>query len=170
MRIAIGADHRGTEVAAHLHEVLRQQGHDVVEPSPACNSKAIDYPDQAYRVSILVARGEADRGILICGSGIGMSMAANKVHGVRAALVHDEIGAEVSRRHNDANVLCLSADMLGVRFIDKIVLTWLRCEFEGGRHARRVKKIVAIERGLDPTTVTDATVLPAAKASRELVS
>jgi ribose 5-phosphate isomerase B len=114
-----------------------------------------DYPDMAYPVATAVATGDAQRGILICGSGIGMSIAANKVKGVRAALVHDEIGAEMSRRHNDANVLCLAADLLGVRLIERIIGIWLATEFEGGRHARRVSKITAIEQGHNPLHLVD---------------
>ena len=98
---------------------------------------------------------KADRGILVCCSGIGMSMAANKVHGIRAALVHDEVAEEMSRRHNDANVLCLSGDMLGIRFIDRIVKTWLTTDFEGGRHSRRIQKITAMENGNPPTPLGD---------------
>ena len=101
-----------------------------------------------------VAEGRADLGLLICGTGIGMSIAANKIPGVRAAVVHDELTAQISRSHNDANVLCLSADLLGHRLIEQIVETWIKTPFEGGRHARRVHKIEAIERGEDPTTVT----------------
>jgi ribose 5-phosphate isomerase B len=92
-----------------------------------------------------VAEGSVDRGILICGTGIGMSIAANKVHGVRAAPCHDDITAELSRRHNDANVICLSADLLGERLIDRMIEIWLATQFEGGRHARRVEKIKNIE-------------------------
>ena len=117
--------------------------------------KMCDYPDMAYPVAMAVSSGQAQRGILVCGSGIGMSIAANKIKGVRAALVHDEIGAEMSRRHNDANVLCLPADLLGPRVIERIVHTWLTTDFEGGRHARRVSKIVAIEKGRSPQSVTD---------------
>ena len=149
MRIAIGSDHRGREVRIHLVETLKKQGHDValmlVEDDGSC-----DYPDIAFPVGQAVAQREADLGILICGSGIGMCIAANKVNGVRAALVHDEIGADISRRHNDANVMCLPADMLGMRIIDRIVNTWIQTPFEGGRHARRVEKINLIERGGDP--------------------
>jgi ribose 5-phosphate isomerase B len=112
-----------------------------------------DYPDPAYLVGGLVSRGEVDRGILLCGSGIGMSIAANKIKGVRAALVHDELTAEMSRSHNDANVICLSADLLGQRLIEKIVDIWLTTGFSGGRHERRVKKIAAIEEGRDPSGV-----------------
>lgn len=157
MKIAVGADHRGTEVRAHLFESLKQQGCQVVEIG-ACSEKGCDYPDVAFAVAQAVVSGAVDRGILVCGTGIGMSIAANKVKGIRAALVHDEIGAELSRRHNDANVLCLSADMLGLRIIDRIAKTWLSTDFEGGRHARRTQKISAIEKGIPPATVTDADV------------
>jgi ribose 5-phosphate isomerase B len=154
MRIAIGADHRGIEALDHLQGLLTRLGHEV-QVAARSDSKSCDYPDIAYPVGSAVANGTADRGILLCGTGIGMSIAANKIKGIRAALVHDEVGAEISRRHNDANVLCLAADMLGIRFIDRIVQTWLRSEFEGGRHARRVGKIAAIEQGIDPASLNE---------------
>jgi len=153
MKIAIGADHRGHNVYKHLCMVLRENGHTLLEMMCQDDGPMCDYPDRAWPVAQAVATRQADRGILICGTGIGMSIAANKVPGVRAALVHDEVGADLSRRHNDANVLCLSADMVGDRIIDRIVLTWLGTPFEGGRHARRVSKITAIERNIDPTTI-----------------
>ncbi len=159
MKIAIGADHRGNEAIRAISDSLTMSGHTPLFLG-VCDDRACDYPDMAYPVAHAVATGKADRGILVCGSGIGMSIAANKVNGIRAALVHDEVGAEVSRRHNDANVVCIAADMLGVRVIERIVLTWLRTEFEGGRHERRVQKIKAIESGMDPTTL--ATDRPAA--------
>lgn len=155
MKIAIGADHRGEEVLQHVTLLLQQQGCQVMDLHECSVSKTCDYPDRAYPVAKAVATGEADRGILVCGSGIGMSIAANKVKGVRAALVHDEISAEMSRRHNDANVLCLAADLVGMRVIERIVQTWLTTEFEAGRHARRVSKIAAIEEGRSPETVID---------------
>lgn len=152
MKIALGADHRGAEVLRAITETLTANRH-IPLPLGMSKGRSCDYPDMAYPVAHAVAKGEADRGILVCGSGIGMSIAANKVKGIRAALIHDEVGAEVSRRHNDANVLCIPADMLGVRVIERIVLAWLRTEFEGGRHERRVQKIKAIEAGLDPSTL-----------------
>jgi len=155
MRIALGADHRGGDVVERLTEGLRAAGH-VVMPLGVCSAKSCDYPDMAFPVANAVSEGRADRGILVCGSGIGMSIAANKVHGVRAALIHDEIGAEASRRHNDANVLCLGADLLSQRVIENIVNRWLATEFEGGRHERRVSKIAAIERGEDPAIEVSA--------------
>lgn len=152
MKIAIAADHRGKEVQAHLYTWLKQEGFDLVDVL-TCQSKACDYPDIAFPIATAIADGQIDRAVLICGTGIGMCIAANKLDGVRAATAHDEIGADLSRKHNDANVLCLSADMLGQRIIDRIVKTWLTTEFEGGRHARRNAKIQAIEQGLDPSTV-----------------
>ena len=152
MKIALGSDHRGSEAIRVITDTLVSDGH-TPEAMGVCDTRSCDYPDMAYPVANAVATGKADRGILVCGSGIGMSIAANKVKGIRAALVHDEVGAEVSRRHNDANVLCIPADMLGVRVIERIVAAWLRTEFEGGRHERRVQKIQAIEDGLDPSSI-----------------
>jgi len=153
-RIAVGSDHRGVEISNHILDRLRQEGAELlVFTCPV--GESCDYPDNAWRVAQAVGRGEADLGVLICGTGIGMCMAANKVRGVRAALVHDELTAEMSRSHNDANVLCLPADIVGVRLIDKILARWLQTSFEGGRHARRVRKIAAIERGEDPSTVKE---------------
>jgi len=149
----VGADHRGTEAVARLVDHLRAAGHEIdvlADLEAAC----LDYPDSAWLVGRAVADGRADRGVLVCGTGIGMSMAANKVHGIRAALVHDELTAELSRAHNDANVLCVPADLVGQKLIERIVDVWLTAEFQGGRHARRVRKIMAIEEGVDPQTVT----------------
>lgn len=132
-----------------LADRLRAEGYAVhLELPPA--GQPCDYPDPAYTVGLAVAEGRADLGILICGTGVGMSMAANKIKGVRAALVHDEITAELSRSHTNANVICLSADLLGVRLIEKITDLWLKTPYDGGRHARRLAKIEAIERGEDP--------------------
>ena len=164
MRIVIGSDHRGTDILDHLHGPLSRAGHEVekVAVSPGNSS---DYPDIAYPVASAVANGTADRGILICGSGIGMSIAANKVDGVRAALVHDEVSADMSRRHNNANVLCLPGDMLGLRIIERVVMTWLTTPFDGGRHARRVNKIAAIEKGRDPNGMSEQDLVRVADGS-----
>ncbi|MCA9291486.1 MAG: ribose 5-phosphate isomerase B [Phycisphaerales bacterium] len=153
MKIVLGCDHRGAAAVRGLLPHLRAHGHqaDILGP---CEGSACDYPDGAYRVASAVAGHDADLGILICGSGIGMSIAANKVDGIRAALVCDEITAKLARRHNDANVLCLSADMSGPDDIAQTVDAWLETEFEGGRHARRLRKVAAIEAGQDPSTVT----------------
>ncbi len=151
MKIALGADHRGTDTIAGLAAHLKTQGHEVSEAA-SCPGESCDYPENAWTVGQAVSRGVADRGILICGSGIGMSIAANKIPGIRAALVSDEVMAGRSRRHNNANVLCLSADLIPIEQIIKITEVWLETEFEGGRHARRVDKITAIEQGIDPAT------------------
>jgi ribose 5-phosphate isomerase B len=149
MRIAIGSDHRGYMVKCKVIELLHRLQHEVVDIGPD-NSESIDYPDIAFDVGRRVAANEVERGILICGSGIGMCIAANKIPGVRAAPCHDDLTAEMSRRHNDLNVICLSADMLGARLIDRMVEIWLETPFEGGRHARRVEKITQIEQGRAP--------------------
>jgi ribose 5-phosphate isomerase B len=144
MRIAIGSDHRGVTSRSRIVGLLERLGHDVVD----CGSfgdEAVDYPDIAAEVARRVAEGVVDRGVLLCCTGVGMAIAANKVAGVRAATCHDEVTAEMSRRHNDLNVLCLSAGMLGPEVQEKIIKTWLATPFEGGRHARRVDKITALE-------------------------
>lgn len=145
MRIAVGSDHRGHAVRAKLIDLIGRLGHKVVDVGTE-TSEPVDYPDIAERVAGKVVDKEADRGILVCGTGLGMCIAANKVRGIRAAPCHDDLTAEMSRRHNDLNVLCLSADMLGERLIDRMVEIWLSTPFEGGRHARRVEKIAALER------------------------
>jgi ribose 5-phosphate isomerase B len=144
MRIAIGSDHRGFVVKNRVIELLKRLNQEVVDAGPSSN-ESVDYPDIALIVGKQVSEGTVDRGILICGTGIGMCIAANKFPGVRAAPCHDDLTAEMSRRHNDLNVLCLSADMLGEKLIDRMVEIWLKTEFEGGRHARRVGKIAGME-------------------------
>lgn len=144
MRIAVGSDHRGVDAKRRVIEFLKQLGHEVRDFGTASH-ESVDYPDIAILVGQTVGRGEAERGILICGTGIGMCIAANKVSGVRAAPCHDSITAEMSRRHNDANILCLSADLLGIELIDRMLRIWLETDFEGGRHARRVEKILRFE-------------------------
>lgn len=146
MKIAIGSDHRGFEVKRRIASLLQRLGHEVLDVGPQAGD-SVDYPDFAFAVAQAVGTGQADRGILACGTGIGMCIAANKHRGVRAAPCHDSITAEMSRRHNDANVLCLSADLLGDELIDRMVRIWLETEFEGGRHARRVEKITRFEQG-----------------------
>ena len=149
MRIAIGSDHRGFDAKRRLIPMLRQLGHEVTDVGPDGND-SVDYPDYAWQVAKAVSDGRVERGILICGTGIGMCIAANKVKGVRAAPCHDSITVEMSRRHNDSNVLCLSADLLGDELIGRIVRLWLETEFEAGRHARRVDKIKRIENEQPP--------------------
>jgi ribose 5-phosphate isomerase B len=144
MRIAVGSDHRGVDMRAKLVELLTKLGQEVVDVG-SHGHEDVDYPDVALVVARKVGGGEVDRGILICGSGVGMCIAANKVPGVRAAPCYDDVTAEMSRRHNDLNVLCLSGDMLGERLVDRLVEIWLHTPFEGGRHARRIQKIAALE-------------------------
>ena len=143
--IIIASDHAGVEMKAAVAGELRRRGLSVTDAGPA-SADPVDYPDYAAAVAGQVSGAAFPRGILICGSGIGMCIAANKFPGVRAAPCHDDLTAEMSRRHNDANVLCLSADLLSDQHIDRMISTWLSTEFEGGRHARRVEKIQALER------------------------
>ncbi len=144
MRIAIGSDHRGCAIRSKVIESVQRLGHEV-EDVGTFSPDAVDYPDVAAEAARKVSTGEVERGILICGTGLGMCIAANKVQGVRAAPCHDDLTAEMSRRHNDTNVLCLSADLLGARLIDRMIELWLSTPFEGGRHARRIDKIVQLE-------------------------
>ena len=144
MRIAVGSDHRGVELRAKLIDYLRKLGQEIVDVGTH-SKKEVDYPDVAALVARKVSNREADRGILVCGTGVGMSIVANKFPGVRAAPCHDHITAEMSRRHNDLNVLCLSGDLLGEKLADHLVEIWLKTPFEGGRHARRNVKIEALE-------------------------
>jgi len=146
MKIAIGSDHRGLELKAVAKRVVEEAGHTVQDFGPR-TAEPVDYPDFAEAVARAVSEGVADRGILICGTGIGMSIAANKVRGVRAAVCWDLFSAARSRRHNDANVLCLGNDMIAAPLAQEVVRTWLASEPEGGRHQRRVEKIRAIEAG-----------------------
>lgn len=152
MVIALGGDHRGTSAIKTLADKLKREGHEALMLGD-CSGSSVDYPEPAYQVGMCIAQGGAKLGILICGTGIGVSIAANKVKGVRAAVVHDELTAQLARSHNNANVLCMSGDLLGQRLIEKITEVFLRTEFEGGRHQRRVDKIAAIEEGKDPATL-----------------
>ena len=150
MRIAIAADHRGHSAKEKIAVLLSEQGHEILDMGTN-GSKSCDYPDLAYPAARAVAEFKVDRAIMICGSGIGMSICANKVKGVRAALCHDELTSQLSRRHNDANVLCLASDVMGEELMRRIVSSWLDAEFErGGRHQRRVDKIHSIEEERDP--------------------
>ena len=144
MKIALSSDHRGFAAKEHIKVYLEQQGHTVTDLG--CDSPtSCDYPDVGFGGATCVAEGKADRGVLLCGTGIGMSITANKVRGIRAALCHDELTAEMSRRHNNANVLCLPADLIGEELMRRVVDVWLRTEYEAGRHERRIEKITAYE-------------------------
>ncbi len=144
MKIALGCDHRGRDALDRIKAMLQARGYEIVEFG-AGSETSFDYPDAAYPTARSVRDGEADRGILFCGSGIGMSIVANKVNGVRAALCHDELTAEMARRHNDANVLCMPADLIGDELMRRIVDVWLKAQFDGGRHERRLTKISEYE-------------------------
>jgi len=145
MRIAIGCDHRGLNLKREIIDLLCQLGHSY-EDFGCYDTGSVDYPDIGGRVAEAVAEGRFDHGILICSTGIGMSMVANKVPGVRAALCHDTFSARRSREHNDANVLCLGERVIGEGLAKEIVQVYLSAEFEGGRHAQRLKKVRALER------------------------
>ena len=152
MKIAIGSDHRGYKAKEQIKAIITQLNHECLDVG-TCDNSPTDYPDMAYLAAVAVSEKKADRAILACGTGIGMCIAANKVKRVRAALCHDELSAQISRHHNDANVLCLSGDLIGEVLLRKIVETWLGTDFDGGRHQRRVKKITAIEEGRRPAEV-----------------
>jgi ribose 5-phosphate isomerase B len=143
MRIAIGNDHRGLELKKEIIQPLAESGHSY-EDFGSHTTDSVDYPDYAREVAEAVARGDFDYGILICDTGIGMSIAANKVKGIRAALCHDGFSASRARQHNDANILCLGTSGTP-ETVAEIVETFLSAEFEGGRHQRRLDKIRAIE-------------------------
>ncbi len=144
MRIAVASDHRGFSVKSKILALLTEMDHTPLDFGPE-NAEMVDYPDFAAKVASAVSKGTVDRGILICGTGMGMCIVANKFPGVRATNCHDDLTAENSRLHNDANVLCLSADLLGERLVNRMIEIWLKTEFEGGRHAQRVQKIAQFE-------------------------
>jgi ribose 5-phosphate isomerase B len=144
MRIAIGSDHAGYTLKEHLKELLAADGHDVSDLGTT-SEEPVDYPPICAAVAREVATGRVERGIVLGGSGQGEQIAANKVHGVRAALCNDLYTARYSRLHNDANVLSLGARIIGVALADEIVRTWFSTEFEAGRHVARVNQIMAIE-------------------------
>lgn len=144
MRVIIGSDHRGVGVKAKITAAVEALGHEIKDVGTH-GDDSVDYPDFAKTVCEAIVAGEADRGILICGTGIGMAIAANKYQGIRAANCYDEVMAEICRRHNNVNVLCLPGDLIGERSVDELVAVWLQTEFESGRHERRIEKIVAIE-------------------------
>ncbi len=150
MKIVVGSDHRGFEAKSQIKSIVKELGHECIDVGTITN-EPVDYPDLAYLAATKVSKKEADRAILTCGTGIGMCIAANKIKGVRAALCHDELSAQISRGHNDSNVLCISGDLIGEVLLRKIVEAWLTTKFSGGRHKRRVEKIGVIEEGKDPS-------------------
>jgi ribose 5-phosphate isomerase B len=149
MRIAVGSDHAGFQLKERVAPLLERAGHDVVDVGTD-SEDSTDYPIYAAEAARMVAGGQADRAVLVCGSGVGVSMVANKVDGVRAVNAHDPEEAEMSRRHNDANVLTLEGRRLDEREAAAIVERFLATEFEGGRHARRVDQMSDVERGMAP--------------------
>jgi len=154
MKIAVGSDHRGFEAKERIKAIIAELKHECIDFGTS-DGNPVDYPDSAYQVAKAVSEKEAERAILVCATGIGMCIAANKIKAVRAALCHDELSAAISRDHNDSNVLCLSEDQIGDVMLRKIVEVWLSTEFSGGRHERRVRKIDAIEDGKDPRTISN---------------
>ena len=153
MRIAVGSDHAGFHLKEHVKSELAGLGHDVRDVGPSTPG-SVDYPQFAADAARLVGEGDAERAVLACGSGVGVAIVANKLPGIRAVNAHDTAEAEMARRHNDANVVTLSGARLGPHQADVIVAAFLRTEFEGGRHARRVNQISAIEeRSKEPDTV-----------------
>jgi ribose 5-phosphate isomerase B len=145
MRIALGADHAGYELKDRIKTYLAEKGVTVTDEGTV-NGDSVDYPDFARKVAQDVVAGKVDSGILVCGTGIGMAIAANKVHGIRAAAANTEFEAQMAREHNDANILTVGARVVGEGIAERIVDTWLSTQFAGGRHQKRVDKIMEIER------------------------
>ena len=144
MLIAVGSDHGGFYLKQTIKEVLTEMGHEY-EDFGSYNPDVADYPDIAFPVADAVAQSKFERGVLICGTGIGMSMAANRIPGVRAALCHDVFSAKGARQHNDANILCMGERVIGPGLAKEIVIAYLSSEFEGGRHANRLEKMQSRE-------------------------
>ncbi|WP_345991064.1 ribose 5-phosphate isomerase B [Sulfurimonas sp. HSL-1716] len=144
MKFYIATDHAGVDLKDYTVELLKQKGHEVVDLGPFSKDR-VDYPDYAVKVAQSVLDDKESQGILICGSGIGMSIAANRFHGIRAALCHDAYTAQVARGHNDANILCFGERIVGKGVAESIIDSWLASGFEGGRHAGRVEKIESIQ-------------------------
>ncbi|PJB82865.1 MAG: ribose 5-phosphate isomerase B [Acidobacteria bacterium CG_4_9_14_3_um_filter_49_7] len=144
MKIAIGSDHGGFQLKETVKAYLNENGYDV-EDLGCFSSESVDYPDFALKVAEKVASGEFEKGILMCGTGIGISISANKVKGIRAALCHDHLTASLAARHNNANILCMGGRTTGPETAKDIVDAWLNTPFEGGRHSRRLAKIAEME-------------------------
>src|SRR5690554_2745091 len=144
MKVAIASDHGGVNIREEIKSLLKELGMEYEDFGCECET-SVDYPDYALPVAEKVAKGEFDRGILICGTGIGMSIAANKVKGIRCALCHDVFSAKATREHNDTNVLAMGERVIGPGLAREIAKTWLTTEFTGGRHERRIGKITEYE-------------------------
>ncbi len=148
MKIAIGSDHAGLELKEYIKRILAEGNHEVADYGTN-SPQSVDYPDYGFKVAGDVAAGKADRGILVCGTGMGMNVVANKVKGIRAALAFDTYTAVQSRKHLDANVLVLGERVTGKGLAEEIVKSWLEAKFEGGRHSGRIAKIEAFEKSTD---------------------
>lgn len=144
MRIAVGADHAGWTLKESLADFLIDLGWDV-EDFGTFSDEAVDYPEYAGKVARAVASGQVDRGLLVCGTGLGMCITANKVPGVRAVTAHDVVSARLARQHNDANVLTMGGRIIALDLASEVLRTWLETPFEGGRHQVRVEQIYALE-------------------------
>lgn len=144
MKVAIASDHGGVNIREEMKHLMEEMGIEYEDFGCECGV-SVDYPDYALPVAQKVAAGEFDRGILICGTGIGMSISANKVKGIRCALVHDVFSAKATRQHNDSNILAMGERVIGAGLAREIAKTWLETEFEGGRHANRIGKIKTYE-------------------------
>ena len=144
MQIAVGSDHRGFELKQIIIKLLSDMGYSSTDMG-CYDDSTVDYPDVAAKVAKSVASGKADQGILICGTGIGMSITANKISGIRAALCANNISASMARQHNDANILCMGSTIIRKRLAQEITRTFISSQFDGGRHTRRVDKIATIE-------------------------
>jgi ribose 5-phosphate isomerase B len=147
MRVAVAFDHRGVKIRARLLELLAETGHEVVDLGTDAPEPRIDYPDKAREIGEAVVGGEADRGILVCGSGVGASVAANKMRGVRAGLCHDTYSAHQGVEHDDMNVLCLGSEVIGAELAAELVSAFLGADFQGGeRYVRRLEKVEQLEK------------------------
>ncbi|MFB9758195.1 ribose 5-phosphate isomerase B [Ectobacillus funiculus] len=144
MKVVIASDHGGMNIRKEIISLMEEMNIEYIDLGCKCNV-SVDYPDYAIPVAEKVARGEAERGILICGTGIGMSIAANKVKGIRCALVHDMFSAKATREHNNTNILAMGERVIGSGLARDIAKIWLTTPFEGGRHENRVNKIIAYE-------------------------
>ncbi|MDV6378273.1 ribose 5-phosphate isomerase B [Sporosarcina sp. GW1-11] len=145
MKVAISSDHGGNNLRKEITNLLKELDIEYVDYGPDSDA-SVDYPDYALPVANDVAAGKVDRGILICGTGIGMSIAANKVKGIRCALVHDVFSAKATREHNDSNIIAMGERVIGAGLAREIISTWLATEFEGGRHERRIDKMMDLEK------------------------
>ncbi len=144
MKVAIASDHGGINIREEIKKLMDEMNITYIDFGCE-HTESVDYPDYAFPVAEKVANGEVDRGILICGTGIGMSIAANKVKGIRCALVHDTFSAKSTREHNDSNMLAMGERVIGAGLAREIVRIWLETEFTGGRHTQRVEKIISYE-------------------------